>query len=663
MLSLPAALEAEQKKLAHQPYVQLRFSRHLGGRPRLLWERIYSSTLSDARHACALSGEGTLLRAKEDGAGTGVTLNRSESPSPSSDFDDYGITLIGSGKQAGTTFAVCAEAGSGGECAFLFVPSASPTTRVRVRTSADDGETWASAINAASSLSGTPTHVAAAYRDDGDILCLFSIGATLYALRRTAGTWGSTASSSLSFGSITGLAVQHDGLDWRAVVTGTDGAGDAHAWTTMYGDGSQVALNAWQALRSIISSPAGSGVTYSGPAIWDESRVAFCEAYSGTQAYTRALMTVLRLGAPWGDDAFSEPQPHEHDGAFGPAATSDASWHWLSNPDGVWRAPAEQLPVDAVSSIQRLRVEVRPEGATLEAVVDDSNGATGAAEEIAPGAEVLLRLGYYVPGSGAQWIQNGVFYVQEARRVRSQGRAVVVVKAADGWSLLERWRPRRSVQWTKDGGTSLSGIASWIVQRAGAALSTSGASSVWTGLQPGFALHPRLDTGRAVRRLLALAPDGAYWQNGALRVRELSSSESTAYDYGPGAHPLRALTLVDLQGANRFQVVGDAVAGERFDWEAVYAQGEAVALEYDLNRDAASEADDLAAAMQRKAEIAARADVLVAAVNCGLELYDVVTVTDAALGLDEEKRRVTAFRIDYQPARALYEQVIELGNP
>jgi hypothetical protein len=260
-------------------------------------------------------------------------------------------------------------------------------------------------------------------------------------------------------------------------------------------------------------------------------------------------------------------------------------------------------------------------------------------------------------------VQNGVFYVQEARRVRSQGRAVVVVKASDGWSLLERWRPRRSVQWTKDGGTSLSGIASWIVQRAGAALSTSGASSVWTGLQPGFALHPRLDAGRAVRRLLALAPDGAYWQNGSLRVRDLPASESAAYDYGPGDHPLRALTLVDLQGANRFQVVGDAVSGERFDWEAIYAQGEAVALEYDLNRDAASEADDLAAAMQRKAEIAARADVLVAAVNCGLELYDVVTVTDTALGLDEENRRVTAFRIDYQPARAVYEQTVELGNP
>jgi hypothetical protein len=605
-----------------------------------------------------------LLRAREDAAGTGVTLNRVTSPGPASDFAGYGITLIGAGKVAGTTYALCCDPAPGGECAFLFVPSVAPTTRVRVRISTDDGQTWAAAVNVASGLSATPSHVAAAYDAAGDILCLFSIGATLYALRRSSGSWGSPAASSLSFGSITGIAVQHDGLDWRVVVTGTDASGAAHAWTTMYGDGAQVPVNVWQGLCSIISSPSGSGVSYSGPAIWAQDRIGFCEAYSGTPAYTRTLTTVLRLGAPWGDDAFPEPQAHEHDGAYGPAVSSDADWHWLSNPDGVWRAPAVQGPFDVSAGIQRLRIQVHPSGSRLEAVLDDSDGLAGEAEQVAPGAELQVSLGYHVPGTGLQWVHNSVFYVEVVRRLRAEGGASVIVRAADSWSLLERWRPRRSVQWTAGAGDSLSDIAAWVVQRADAALTTTGASSVWTGLEPAFALHPRLDTGRAVRRLLALAPDVAYWQNAVLRVRDPLASEGPVYAYGPAGHPVRALTLVEVRRpANRFQALGDGVTAEAFDWERIYEEGEAVALESDLNRDSSAEAGDLAEALRRRAEIGSRADILVAAVNCALELYDVVTVTHAPLGLDAEERRVTAIRLDYHPARAVYEQTLELGLP
>jgi len=49
--------------------------------------------------------------------------------------------------------------------------------------------------------------------------------------------------------------------------------------------------------------------------------------------------------------------------------------------------------------------------------------------------------------------------------------------------------------------------------------------------------------------------------------------------------------------------------------------------------------------------------------NVGQELYDVITVTDARCGIDQEKYRVLTIQTDYDRRNARYDQTLALGAP
>jgi hypothetical protein len=54
---------------------------------------------------------------------------------------------------------------------------------------------------------------------------------------------------------------------------------------------------------------------------------------------------------------------------------------------------------------------------------------------------------------------------------------------------------------------------------------------------------------------------------------------------------------------------------------------------------------------------------MVVPVNCGQELYDVITLTDARCGIENQKHRVVAIQTTYEPAVAAYFQRLLLGAP
>ena len=83
----------------------------------------------------------------------------------------------------------------------------------------------------------------------------------------------------------------------------------------------------------------------------------------------------------------------------------------------------------------------------------------------------------------------------------------------------------------------------------------------------------------------------------------------------------------------------------------------------DENLSDAGDAEDRSAAMLRDAAIAARRDVVtVFGVHCGVELYDVVDVTDAAAGLASAPRRVLGYAWRFSTGtRPRYEMTLTLG--
>jgi hypothetical protein len=83
----------------------------------------------------------------------------------------------------------------------------------------------------------------------------------------------------------------------------------------------------------------------------------------------------------------------------------------------------------------------------------------------------------------------------------------------------------------------------------------------------------------------------------------------------------------------------------------------------DVNLTDGGDATDRAAAVLRKAAIEARDDqVEVFGVHCGVEVYDVVVVTDPQADFDAEPRRVLGYSWRYEPDHGRYEMSLRLGN-
>src|SRR3990172_3461514 len=197
MRILSAPLLAAQKSKSAVPYLKAVVSDRIGGVRRLAFSRLYTGSESDGCHAAAMPGDGSLLRARVSGGR--VYYQRVASPGAGSNFS----TWTDLDAAANADVALCAE---GTRVLLFYVDTAG--LAVKVRESTDSGATLGAAITAVTA-SGAVTWLAADVKASGDACLLYSVGAAVYAVKRTGGTWGAAAAWTNSAGSITGLACCH----------------------------------------------------------------------------------------------------------------------------------------------------------------------------------------------------------------------------------------------------------------------------------------------------------------------------------------------------------------------------------------------------------------------------------------------------------------------
>ena len=276
MRSLSAELLAAQRSGSAVPYLQVTVGDRIDGVRRLAFQRLYSGSEGDGYHAATMPSDGSLLRARA--ASGRVYYQRVTSPGPSSSFGSW--TDLAAAANAGV--ALCIE----GSSALLFYVDTNGTT-VRVRESTDYGATLGSAVTAAAAA-GAVAWLTADVKSNGDALLLYSVGATVYAVKRSGGSWGTPTAWTNSVAAVRGLACYHSG-DWNVVVAGEDAAGNAMVWTAVYGDGFSQAADTWSALREVTRASVGSSVSFRAPFLArpDVFRMTFVEKYAGTQAYAR----------------------------------------------------------------------------------------------------------------------------------------------------------------------------------------------------------------------------------------------------------------------------------------------------------------------------------------------------------------------------------------
>lgn len=653
MRTLPAPLLAAQKRASAVPYLKVTVSDRIGGIRRLAFTRLYSGAEPEGYHAAAMPADASLLRARA--AGGRLYYQRVVNPGAGSNFAAW--TDLEAAANAGV--ALCGE----GTRALLFFVDPGGTV-LKLRESTDSGATLGAAVPVATASSAVEW-LAAEVKSNGDALLLYSTGATVFSVKRTGGGWGAPSAWTNATASITGLACYHQG-DWNVAVCGTNAAGEAFAWTALFGDGFSQPADTWSALREVTRASAGSNVGFRAPFLAqpDTYRLSFVEKYTGSAAYSRPYHAYSPATADFAANLWREPVPFDLASDFGQAIALSPSAVWLSTASGVWTASLTAAPLDVSADVLEAAAFDRPfEGRCRVVLRNDGGRYSTLPAQIKAGAELRVSPGY-VTASGPQASDGPAYWIEAIERRSAGGGATLVLEARDAWSLLDAWTARRQYAWAA-GERNAFGILQFLFARAGLEFSSSGSSASAANHYPAFTVHPGDSGLTAVRRLLATLPDVIFLRGEFAFLTEPLASEAADYTYGTD-HPLLAGRYADeTPQANRAQVFGSSAANvfaERFDWPGVQSVYDHLRQVHDRNLTTVALAESRGDGLLRAAALEAMSGEIAVPLNCGQELYDVVEITDAPAGLSAARRRVLGLALRYSTGeRRAYEQRIVLA--
>jgi hypothetical protein len=316
--------------------------------------------------------------------------------------------------------------------------------------------------------------------------------------------------------------------------------------------------------------------------------------------------------------------------------------------------------------VLELSIRENSQGGSVTVVLRNDDGrynsvGSGAYASLRIGSKVSISPGY-VTSVGQESSQGPAYWIDGWEYRSSPGQSLFVVSARNAWRLLATWWSRRQYTWDA-GTTSVADIMKFILARGGLEVSTTGASSEATTLQPSFTIHPGESGASAVRRLLNKVPDVLLFQGHQSSLVEPLASDATDYSYGTDHAILRGRYKSRAQEYNRIQVFGSADMGEAFTWNEVEQVFDRILQVHDLNLDTLQKAQDRANAALREQLLAAVGRNGDLSIQGGEELYDVVEITDSAPGLATAKRRVLELELWYSRGlKPEYRHTFSLGG-
>ena len=624
---------------------------------RLRWQRWYEGSEPDGPCAAAIPADGSLVRARIDPADGALTYLRVAVPDAESDYSSW--SALGS-VEAGARLGLAA-AGT----RVLLATVQTDGVDVEVRESTDSGATFGSA-SVLATASGAVTAVACALQPDGSAAVLFAEGGVVYSVRRTGGggSWTSPAAWTLSLDAVTGLAAAFE-VDYAVLVSGEDGDGNSGAWATRLGAGGAAPPGSWAPLVPVALASAGTDVTYlaTGLALTDVPRAALVESYAGASAYDRVHLASAVAETAFSDFLWRDPRPFTHASPYGVGTTAGADLEdgaWLVAPDGVWHAAIDLDFTDLTADVLEADLAQSLDGGRLRLVLRNDDGRYNALETLAAGGELRLAPGY-VTSAGVEVSEGPRCWITSVRRKRSSGAATVEVEAVDGWGLLRAWTAPRQLAWPA-GERSAFLVLSDLVARAGLHAFGPGSGEA-TALEPAFTVRPGERGDTAVRRLLATLPDLARMRGIDLVLFDAASDDEPDASYGAASEPpLLAASIEDGgQRTGWARVFGDGVFAEAVEESALASDG-GVAIAVDDSLASQPRADARAATLLRRAALETSRGAITVPVHPGHEPGDVVAITDATLGLDAARFRVSEVRLRFDRAarHPRYEQTLSL---
>jgi len=663
--TLSAGLQAAQKATSARPYIQVQAVDRQANIRRLRWPSWYAGAEPDGPHAAAVPSDGSLNRFRVQT--TTLYHQRVTTPTAASDYSLWTslATVVSASPVAAMKTA-----------ATITVFYMTTATAIRYKESTDNGATWG-AEQTLTTAPGTVTYLAAAAKDATTALLLIAVAATLYRSKRSASAWGPLDAWTNTVATINGLAAHYIG-DWNIAITGTETTtNNPSVWAVLYGDGFGQTADTWSALLPITQAAASSNVAFSRPGLGrpDVHRLAYREAYTGSVAYSRMMTAHQPATANFGDNIWTEPAPVGVDSVEGLALAYGTTQAFLTSPSRVLNNTLIFTPLDL--SDRLLRMDIRQGRLLHDAGTVELTNADGAlnADQLGTGAYAQLRLGGQLnvsPGwqttTGNQVSAGLRFWIDAIEHVRAAGTATVLLHLISLWGLLAKVRPNRPVQHPA-GTKAINALISIIAARGGLEVASLSSSPAISSLKPAFTLRPGRSPVAALSDLLDLVEDEVRDAGEYLYLLWPASADASVYAYKDkgDAHLIQAARHVQRARPSHAMAHGVTPAGAAIYDEDIDPTAQAAFYHTTLADTqaigTATEAGYVADALARQAAISGRADHLQAKPNVAQELWDVIDVTDAALGYAAAKRRVTALRFLYDRQANKYQMDLVTGDP
>jgi hypothetical protein len=320
-------------------------------------------------------------------------------------------------------------------------------------------------------------------------------------------------------------------------------------------------------------------------------------------------------------------------------------------------------------------------------LADSRHGATGEVEiydparntigwqagALRPLAMLTLERGY-MTAAGAERAPTSPLFLMAAGYRRDGKKERFCLRAVDGWHLLDLWRAPHAYQWSN---ISIALLAQRLVKFVGPwGLSYDGTNGKWNTVLSAFAIAPGETLRAALARLLSLIGATLLWQAlntypygqwKAVIWPDTPGSSVYAYQYAsvdPARHPyykdwLTCGAPIDTQVRAFGPGAGTNYSGAA---ESELLGRDVYAFASTRHLDSASELQGLAAGIWQAGQAAQAGGYIISHPNVGLQVGDVISLYDGALGYNPIIRRVASLAERYDAEAGLYEQRVEVED-
>jgi hypothetical protein len=620
------------------------------------WVPHYAAAFSGGpagRTGAVIAGDGALVQVYDDGAGQ-VFVRRVTDPTQVS-WPAW-LQLTTTARASGE---VCLANIGGGTIRVFWQDSG--TTNIVTRDSTDNGVTWSAAANlfdAGAAVAGIAADGVAT-----QVFVLYLVGGNWRGALWTSGTPWTKADWTLgdSFGA-GGLGVVRQGGGSYIVVAAleaTSSVGFAMQSTIYNG--------AWSAFVPVFGSDLSAGLAPQDPhlAFYDGLyHLCYGLTDSGSisgLASTRAAVCASLDGIHW-----SDPLEDGNSYAHGAVALKHTSGYLLAAPDvsalaPLYTASASQYR-DCSADVSHIEV-VQTDGSPAKVTVTLANdaGQYSNLASLRPNARLRLSLGY--AGAGLGTVYTHVGYVESWTFDRAADVSSVVIVARDATSFLDR-QARTSLTYT---GRTVDWLVREVLSRAGLFNFSVAATSQFSQTISSFqqvAGHTWRSVLLRLSRIYGFdyAARAAADGTDSVSVIEKNPADAVAWVYTDPTHDGLVYSIDGLR-SNHVLVFGQpatpAYVGEAWDFADVGSVGQERLLLVVEPEIASGAAAGIRAGLDMNQEKRRGvAGHLAAAMHPGLELWDVVSISDGLIGA--HNARVSHLQHQYDAAHAIFDIVVGL---